>query len=78
MASLTNLRRDKKSVMEGVEDKVESMEEAMTLFIQFNEERYANDDVWRENEYARLLLCISSGSWGFPKEFSVWRSERGL
>jgi hypothetical protein len=29
--------------MEGVQDNIESMEEAMTLFILFIEERHAND-----------------------------------
>jgi hypothetical protein len=65
--------------MEGlVQDMGESMEEAMTLFIQFIEERYASDNVRRIDEYTGLLLRISSGSWAFPQEFDVWRAERCL
>jgi hypothetical protein len=48
------------------------------LFIQFVEERHANDAVRRADEYTGLLLCISSGSWAFPREFGMWRAERGV
>ena len=71
-------KQDNKRIMEGVQDKVESMEEAMTLFVQFIEERHANDDVRRVDEFTSLLLSISSGSWSFPAEFGVWRAERDL
>jgi len=64
--------------MEGVQDNLESMEEAMTLFIQFIEERHANDDVRKVDEFTSLLLCISSGAWAFPEEFGAWRVERDL
>ena len=40
-------KQDNKRIMEGVQDKVESMEEAMTLFVQFIEERHANDTLRR-------------------------------
>jgi hypothetical protein len=49
-----------------METRIESMEEAMALYIKFIEERHANDAAKRADEYAKLLLCISSGSWGFP------------
>ena len=64
--------------MEGAQDKVESMQEAMALFIQFIEERHANDAHRRADEYTALLLCISSGTWVFPAEFGVWRAEHDL
>ena len=64
--------------MEGAQDKVESMQEAMALFIQFIEERHANDVHRRADEYTGLLLCISSGTWVFPAEFGVWRAEHDL
>jgi hypothetical protein len=72
------LTQDLGIIMEGVQDNLESMEEAMTLFIQFIEERHADDALRRVDEYTGLLLRISSGSWAFPEEFGVWRAERGL
>ena len=56
----------------------ETMEQAMTLFIQFVEERHANDVTRQADEYAGLLLEISSGTWAFPLEFQTWRAERRL
>ena len=61
-----------------VETRIGSNEQAMVLFIQFIEESHAKD-IGRQNaEFARLLLCILSGSWGFPQEFKRWRAERGV
>ena len=58
-----------------METRLESMEEAMALYIQFIEERHANDVARQADEYAGLLLCISSGSWAFPQEFTKWRAN---
>ena len=58
-----------------METRLESMEEAMALYIQFIEERHANDIARQADEYAGLLLCISSGSWAFPQEFTKWRAK---
>jgi hypothetical protein len=64
--------------MQGDQDKVETMVEAMSLFVQFIEERHADDAVRRGDEFISMLLCVSSGSWAFPAEFGVWRAERCL
>ena len=50
---------------------LESMEEAMSRYIQFIEEKFANDAVRQAEEYRNML----PGSWGFPAEFSLWRDR---
>ena len=50
---------------------LESMEEATSLYIQFIEEKFANDAVRQAEEYRNML----PGSWGFPAEFSLWRDR---
>jgi hypothetical protein len=56
---------------------IKTLEEAMTLFIKFIEERHANDAKKQADEFAGLLLCIPSGSWAFPHEFNMWRATTG-
>jgi hypothetical protein len=66
----------KSIIMDGVENELESMEEAMFLFIQFIEESHPNDAHRRADEYTGMLLRISSGAWAFPTEFCEWRTQR--
>lgn len=57
---------------------LESMEEAMQLFVKFAEEFSENDPVKLAEQYKKLLLDISTGSWAFCKEFQLWRVNNGV
>jgi len=59
-------------------DRVESMTDAMKLFIRYVEEKHVNDPAQQATVYADLLLHISNGTWFFPVAFGAWRRERGL
>lgn len=57
---------------------MESMEEAMQLFVKFAEERNRDDPVKLAEQYKELLLDISTGSWSFCQEFGEWRVLQGV
>jgi hypothetical protein len=56
---------------------LEALEEAMAVYIQFIEERHADDAARRADEFAGLLLQMASGSWFFPPEFQKWKHRDG-
>jgi hypothetical protein len=54
---------------------VESMSEAMALFIQYTEEIHGENHEKRAEEYTKMLMEISSGTWEFPADFQKWQCK---
>ena len=58
-------------------DEVETMAQAMALFVTYVEETWAEPEK-RAEAYKQLLLDIADETWGFPNAFGAWRTKRGV
>ncbi len=47
----------------------------MALFIQYTEEIHGENHEKRAEEYTKMLMEISSGTWEFPADFQKWQCK---
>ena len=58
-----------------LDDEVETMAQAMALFVTYVEETWAEPEK-RSEAYKQLLLDIADETWGFPNAFHSWRTKK--